>query len=657
MPFSIKRFIPIVLLVLIGLTILIAFPSKTFILDDFHVIQQNPYVGDIKFIPYYLDQFFNRSVFYISLIIDHALWGMNHQAFYISNLLIHIVNSVLFFLIMNHILNVHRPEERVQWYSFLCAVIFLIHPIQFTTIRQVANRSIMLCTLFYFVGILSFLKMRKGRTLKQKTFFGAMCFCSYLLSTASKSVGVTLPIILVLSEIVFFRSAEKKSKSTLIWIVLSLCLVPILSYILIHETYIVQNINIPVVHNLLTQAVVLFRYLFLVIVPLNIVPEYIQAIKTGFDLQVFAAMGGILFLIIIVCKTSRKMPLIAFSILFFLITLSPSSSLIPRGNPMLIYRLYIAIVGFILLIVELFVRSQHKVRRRFVRITGICIFSIYLVLLVLGTVLQGLLMQDNLTMWSHISRMFPNNHVPYYNIGSIYLRKKNVPDALQYLKKAESIDPYYSRTLYNLGTAYMIQGNWDSALQYFKQATEVNPQNHTYQVNIANCYVQKREYATALEHYNAYLKKSPNDVRVYNNAFYCLYELEEYRTAIEYMNIAIALVENKIYVLNKTRCLIELAHYDEAIKELEYVIHNYGENEESLFQLALCHQSLDQQDTALVMYEKILRMNPNHIGSLNNSAIILLQKGATDEAQSRWQHILEIDSHHLGARTNIERIQ
>jgi hypothetical protein len=105
--------------------------------------------------------FFNplylRQLTFFSFYLNHLAGGLNPAGFHVVNVVIHIANTVLFFLLLN------RFVER--WIAVAAAAIFLVHPVQTEPVLYVYQRSILLACFFSLVGLILLAERRVGWSL------------------------------------------------------------------------------------------------------------------------------------------------------------------------------------------------------------------------------------------------------------------------------------------------------------------------------------------------------------------------------------------------------------------------------------------------------------------------------------------------------------
>jgi len=135
--------------------------------------------------------------------LEHKLWGLNPAGYHITNILLHIINSLLLWRLLR-LLDVPG--------AWLAAAIFALHPVQVESVAWITERKNVLMTFFLFLSLLMWIRgtglqpvnTRPGwpcHTPLWRFYFLSLAF--YAIALFSKTTACTLPAALVLIPIVF----------------------------------------------------------------------------------------------------------------------------------------------------------------------------------------------------------------------------------------------------------------------------------------------------------------------------------------------------------------------------------------------------------------------------------------------------------------------
>ena len=86
---------------------------------------------------------------WLSLLADFEFYGMNAAGYHVTNLLLHIINTLLLFLLLRRITG-------STWRCFTLAALFGVHPLNIESVVWIAERKNLISTFF---GCLPFLPM------------------------------------------------------------------------------------------------------------------------------------------------------------------------------------------------------------------------------------------------------------------------------------------------------------------------------------------------------------------------------------------------------------------------------------------------------------------------------------------------------------------
>ncbi|MCX6952023.1 MAG: hypothetical protein NTV51_07635 [Verrucomicrobia bacterium] len=134
-----------------------------------------------------------RPLTALSLMIDAHLWGGNAVGFRVSNLLIHSLSAALVGLIA------WRASGRALAVGLAGALLFAVHPAHAEPVLWITGRVDMVATLFYLAGCYAFLRYRETALARWSVALAA----AYAAAAFSKEFGLTLPIMLLVADLVW----------------------------------------------------------------------------------------------------------------------------------------------------------------------------------------------------------------------------------------------------------------------------------------------------------------------------------------------------------------------------------------------------------------------------------------------------------------------
>ena len=168
-----------------------------------------------------LDSFQNRPILLWTFAINNHLDPEHTFGFHLANLILHVLVSILIFLILIRVqyfyfnehsfdknLNYRQLENQPSYrliFPLVVALIFAVHPVNTASVTYISSRSSLLATFFYLLTVYYITEMLvPNRSLKQRILLGFLTILGTYFAIASKLISVTLPFIMVLWFVVFF---------------------------------------------------------------------------------------------------------------------------------------------------------------------------------------------------------------------------------------------------------------------------------------------------------------------------------------------------------------------------------------------------------------------------------------------------------------------
>ena len=226
-------------------------------------------------------------------------------------------------------------------------------------------------------------------------------------------------------------------------------------------------------------------------------------------------------MIISAFKFFKKDPLISFSILWFFVTLAPTSSIFPLLDPAAEHRVYLSAVGFSILSARLIERIGTKtIFFASLRMTNfvLCLFIIILLSFSLLTIKRNFVWKDRISLWEDAVKKSPSKARTHAALGLAYNEERGLIDeAIRQYRIALSIKPLYFDTLNNLGIALDMKGDMEGALQKYEFALLMKPNSPELHNNIAIIHAKKGDINKAIEGFKKTLELAPNYMKAKKN--------------------------------------------------------------------------------------------------------------------------------------------
>ena len=599
------------LLLVLGLMVFLIYSNTLtgpFIFDDKPNIQQNPH---IRLERLSLDGIAkaalqspssHRPVANISFAVNYYFHRYNPVGYHFTNILIHIINGTLLFLLakitlLTPTLKADYDRFKASWIPLFTALIWTLHPIQTQSVSYIVQRMNSLATLFYLLCLWFYVKYRLAESTKRSSWLLVGCAASGVLAFGSKEIAATLPFLIILYEWYFFQGVlpawlKKKMPvifgAIILFVILSLLFLGLEPLQRITAGYVHRNITIA--QRVLTEFRVVIFYLSLLIWPhpsrLNLDHEFmvstslIDPITTLFSLTAIAGTVGAAIYF------AKKAPLISFCILWFFGNLVIESSVLDL-EIIFEHRIYLPSSMLIFMLVSL---AFKYIKPRQLCIAVLCI-------LVAGgtfwTYQRNNVWGDAIALWRDCVAKSPNKARPYNNLGVALTHAGQVDAAIKNYNIALKINPDYGNAHYNLGYILAKTGNLKKGIAHLTRAIELEPNSYEAHNNLGIARLIQGEVQKAVTQFRKALEINANDVRAHNNLGIALGRQNNLSEAIFHFQEALRLdpanaeAHNNLGNSYRRQGKFEAAgqHFSEALRinpAYETARKNYEENQKHL---------------------------------------------------------------------------
>lgn len=593
--------------------------GNDFVFDDKDLVSENPLVWDLKNIPrVFQSEFqlsstttgFYRPLILLSLIIDYQLWGLSPLGYHLSNLLIHLITSILVYFLALGLL-------RERGIAFWSSLIFALHPVHAANVAWVAGRGDSLCGMFYILTLVLFLKALQVES-RGKIVFLLISWMSFFLALTAKEMAVTLPLLIIL----YFFCFQHKWKRMIVYCIPYFFVLGV--YLYIRMTVLGQMAKRGLELNelpwrLVTMTDIIARYLGLLVFPARLNIYYVTPlIRTVLDPRVVLASFLLLVIAWFAVRVYRSSRPLFFAVLWFFITLLPIANIVPVWDTMMTeYWIYIPSFGFCLLLG--IIARQIPVWRR----QTVILLSGFLVTSALAIVSINRTWKDELTFYERMTTYAPGYYLGHYNLGNTYFRMDENELAQKEYEQAIDLNPYYSSSYVNLGGVYNKQHRFDEAIEVFKKALVLRPDDEEIKANIAIAQANKEKFGGDVsikdiektenmeERLREAVEKNPDNPTIINNLGVFYAKAGRIDEALECFRRAVDLRPGDLNIyINLGNAYATRGQLSKAEKMFREVISRDPEDYRAYGLLAKLYKQQGEKEQAVWALENFLRYCP-----------------------------------------------
>jgi tetratricopeptide (TPR) repeat protein len=566
-----KIMISVLLIILLSLVSYFNIFGNEFVWDDHVFILDNADIRSFSNLPLFFSQDVDglyrplRSLHYAFI---YSLAGKNEFLYHFNGLFLHIVISILVFLIIFEIVGRRNI-------ALITALIFAVHPIHTGRVTNITAGFDLFGIFFMLLAFYFYVKFSK-LNLKKYFLFSLLFF---LIAVFSSEEAIVLPLIIILYEFCFNREKFNKKglknniiKNYLPYFVIALFYIIVRFFVIgvkgRLEEYLAGNFFL----TMLTMFKVYVYYIYLLIIPVNLTLfREVEAVVSIFDFKVLLSFLILASIIILALKYYNKNKIIFFAVFWFFITLIPFSNILPLQVFMAERYLYVPSIAFSLLLSYLFISIfNYNFKNKNIVRYGVVVFIILLLsFYIFSMVNRNNDFKDNLTLWSKTVSTNPENSRAHDNLGFTYDHAGDVEKALEEFEISVRLQPDNFRALGNLGVAYAKLKRYNESIDVLEISIEIRKYYKTYD-KLGLVYVELDMKDKAISQFKEAIKINHRYAKAHNDLATVYGRIGEFDLALLEFNEAIRIDRDYADAHYNLGVLLEfLKQNDLARKEFE----------------------------------------------------------------------------------------
>ena len=624
---------------------------------------------------------FWHPITWLSLMLDAQIYGSWAGGYHLTNLLLHVVSSLMLFMIF------HRMTGSF-WRSGFVAVLFALHPLHVESVAWIGERKDVLSAFWGMLTIYAYIYYAERPGIKRYLLF----FIFFFLGLMSKPMLVTMPFLLLLLDYwpldrIFFRvksseiiTSDKKGfvipkpasirRVILEKIPLFILIIPISIVTFFAERKfgaLPTMESFPLDMRIYNALISYIRYIEKTILPINLSVYYPHP-GIWPVWQVISAGSMMILLSVFVFRKINRYPYLTVGWLWYVGTLVPVIGLIQVGPCSMADRYtYIPIIGLFIM----FAWGVPDLVRRWPHKKAVLSFSALLLIIIFSVLSwqRCKLWGDNFSLWddvlkkyniSSIGNIKEKGRIAFaYNFRGLgYAEKGNYRLAMEDYNVALKIDSQYGEALNNRANAYGMIGQNDLALQDFKQIITINPKFADAYYNRGNLYLTISDLDKAINDFTEVIRIDPGMADAFNNRGVAFRLKGQYEKSFSDLNQAL-IINRKLAEAYFNRGIIYNIHkqYIPAIANFTETLKIKPQYTDAYFNRGASFAFLGKYDDAIRDFQQVLNIDGSCIPALENLGSLLRKMKRYEESSAQYKKILQIKPNDHNSLENLKEIE
>lgn len=576
-----------------------------------------------------------HPVTWISHMVDLQIFGLNPGPQHAVNVLLHVANTLLLFLIFQDLTG-------ARWKSAFVAALFALHPLHVESVAWIAERKDVLSMLFWLLTLWAYAGYVRKPGLKRylSTLF------LFALGLMTKPMLVTLPFVLLLFDYwplnrfapallqARTRNARRTTQSFVnrFWQPAQPLIREKIPFFLLAAgssiiTFAVQKAGgavettdfLPFPTRIANAIHSYIAYLLKASWPRNLIVFYRYQLA-GYPVYETALAALLLLCItVLALKVAHRAPYLSVGWFWYVGTLVPVIGLVQVGGQAMADRYtYVPLIGVFAMVAwgvpDLIAKWIPA------RIPLAAAAVLLLSASAATTWRQVRYWRDTVSLFVRTVEVDKDNYMGHELLGTGLAKSNRLQQAVVHYSKALQYRPTNTHIMGNMGMCLYQLGKVDQALEIYSKALKINPDDSTVLRNIGQLRFDQGKFEEAAEFFRRAQRNMP-----YNPALYC----------------------------SLGNALEKLGRNQEAIDAYDLALRIQPEDPETLFGLGVALASQGRTPDAIRNFEKALEINPRYAEAHNNLGNVLLQQGQVDNALSHYAEALRLNPKYAEAHYNM----
>ena len=500
---------------------------------------------------------------WLSHITDWQLFGNKAGGHHCTNLVFHIANALLLFIVL-------KQMTSAFWQSAFVAALFALHPLHVESVAWVSERKDVLSTFFWLLTMWAYVSYVHCPKISRYSL--VVLFLA--LGLMAKAMLVTLPFVLLLLDYWPLERFGRRTFYRLIWEKIPFFVLSAASSI---ATFLVQQSwgavattsDNPLRFRVSNVFISYVRYIEKMIWPAHLdvfyPPQY-------YKLASLQAIGALLVLLItsvlVLCLAARHRYLLT-GWLWYLGTLVPVLGLVQVGSQAMADRYsYVTLTGLFIIVAwgipELLGKWKYK---------KIALASAAMLVVSSAsacTWFQASYWQNSITLFQHSLDLSQNNHIAHLHMAKALCESGKPDEGVKEYRIYLQMKPNDADVISNLGVELISQNRLDEGIAEYKRYLQIKPNDPNMHNDIGVALCRQGKLDEAVEYFTKALRIKPDFAAAHNNLGYTLALQGKLDEAVVHYNEALRLdPDYAVAHYELGRVLVRMGKINQAIGHFE----------------------------------------------------------------------------------------
>ena len=492
---------------------------------------------------------------WLSLMLDYQLHGLNAGGYHTTNLILHILSTLLLFWLFCRMTG-------AVWKSAFVAALFALHPFHVESVAWISERKDVLSAFLGMLTLCLYVYYTEKPVIKR---YLPVVFC-FVLALLSKPMVVTLPIILILldywpldrlgSQKIVTKEPEnisiasnkgkkknkvkqetlKKDNSLLqtqklpqtriagiipVWqlwektpfFILSavFSILTIYAQPKMHMLHWQHNLESRIINAIVSFVI----YLEKTFMPYDLAVFY----PFSDQLPLWQVIGAIIAIIVIsaaVILMVKRLPYLLAGWLWFAVTLLPVIGIIPVGEFAMADRYhYLPSIGLAIMLawgIPSLIKREDMLKKILFP-AGIT----FLIIMAVLTWKQSTYWRDTGSVFSHALQVTKDNYLAHYSLSEALIDEGKNEEAIYHYSEAIRLKPDCAIAFYNRGVVYNKLGQYQLAIEDFSKAVTFEEGYADAFYDRGTAYISLGQDQRAIEDFSRAIRLNPSYFKAYSN--------------------------------------------------------------------------------------------------------------------------------------------